>query len=178
MSEKSVYKEKMKAYNEYAKTCNVSRAVENHESTGTFGRDLESRLRYILGNYRAKNLVSNRIGNDTTKKVNGHIVKFEIKQRCSTIGDYRKGYDNFPLLNSNYVLYMMKYSPDMTEQEIIDNTFVIPSGEFLTILNSLNLIRNNTKRLEYQIQVFYTSKKKTSAFYNALSVYPTVASLI
>jgi len=175
--DKKEYFKKMTAYNEYAKTCDVSHAVENHESTGTFGRDLESRLRYLIGNYRTNNLVSNHIGNDTVKKINGKMVKFEIKQRCSTIGDYRKGYDNFPLLNSHFVLYMMEYKPDMSDTEILENTFCIPSNAFLEILESLNLIRNNTKRSEYQIQVFYTSKRKTNAFYDALSAYPTVSEI-
>ena len=168
MSKKKDYYEKMIAYNNYAKTQDVFHIPVKGESTGTFGRDFEIRVRWMLGNYRCKNLISDKKGIDTRKKINGILSNCEFKQRCSTIGEYKNGYDYFPMINSKYICYCMQYLPQMTETEIANNTFILETETFIKVLKDLNLIRRNTKRIELQIQVFYTSKKRTDAFYNAL----------
>ena len=164
----NTYVETAKAYNEYAKTCNPRHIPTKGVSTGTYGRDYEMRVRVLLGNTRAKENISTKSGIDTRKKIFGKISNCEIKNRCSTIGDYKSGKDNFPLLKSEYILYCMDYTPTDTNEIVAKNTFVLRSVDFLEMLRALNLIRNNTARLEYQIQVFYTSKKRTNALYNAL----------
>lgn len=164
----NTYVETAKAYNEYAKTVNPRTVPTKGNSTGTYGRDYEMRVRVLLGNTRAKENISTKSGIDTRKKIFGKISNCEIKNRCSTIGDYKNGKDNFPLLKSEYILYCMDYKPTDTDAAVANNTFVLHSADFLEMLRALNLIRNNTARLEYQIQVFYTSKKRTNTFYNAL----------
>lgn len=171
---KTEYANKMNAYNEYAKTVNPRVIPTKGVSTGTYGRDYESRVKYIINNYRCL-MVSEKSGVDTTKKIDGKFLKFEIKNRCSTIGTYKNGVDIFPLLKSDFVIYTMNYLPEMNDNDISENSFVIPSNDFLNMLYELKLVRNNTARLEYQIQVFYTSKKRTNAFYTALSEYPTLS---
>lgn len=130
------------------------------------GYDFEHRFPLAVSPSSVKSNVSIINGVDWIK--NG--VKFELKCNCSTIGTITEKSVEYPMNNADFLIYCPFFSTHMTDEEMINSTYVIKPHFFLEILGHLNLLHDlRPHRNKIQIQVFKTSKKRTAAFIDYLN---------
>lgn len=119
-----------------------------------------------------KNLVNGNRGNagkvsakGKTDMQNNHI-KYEIKSNCGEIADN--------ITKNVYVIYTANNRDDYATPQ---NAYVIPSEDFVDIIENLGLMRTKKTTNGYTvkaIQTYSNSKRKKTALVKAISQYPTV----
>lgn len=140
-------------------TINVFKATDS----GRYGKAFElNTKRYINGKRGNVYTVSSKGKTDVVFKK----LKYEIKCNCGELNDIEK---------NDFVIYTMDAEAIYDKPE---QAHVIPANEFLTMLDSIGLIRYSKKSTsgtrKRAIQSYKNSKKKTMLLAEMLEQYPTL----
>lgn len=181
--------DKINAYRDYAKHHNCYVTPKKGTNSGSDGRMNELAVKMCLNNYRFNGIVASAKSIDTTKKINGKMVKFEIKTGCGTLAVIDRNGDivTSPTLKSDYIIYTPEY---LNSQPVCKQAFVFPVQVFLMVLNDCGLLRYKYSGQQYEInkngekvrkadayhdkltiQTYLNSKKKTALFYSKIAEY-------
>lgn len=131
--------------------------------SGRFGKAFEiNAKRYINGNRGNSRKVATKGKTD----MQNHGIKYEIKSNCGELNAIEK---------NQYIIYTYDNRADWNHPE---NAHVIPSAEFMDILDKCGLIREKRTSncsMVKAIQSYKNSKRKTAMFTAMVDEYPTVA---
>ena len=145
-------------------TFNYNETINRFKATdcGRYGKAFEINVKHFLNGNRGNSDVVSAKGK-TDVKYRG--MTFEIKSNCGEIAKIEK---------NHFVIYTMDNKNDFDRPE---NARVIPSVEFVQIINHIGLFRTKKTTngyMTYAIQTYNNSKRKTKALTEALAKYPTL----
>jgi hypothetical protein len=167
----------VKNYMEYAKNVDVHQKATKGVNSGAYGSAYEMQVKLALNN-RHFNGVAKKGRIDTTKKINGKKLSFEIKQGCGELAIIdMSGKIVKSCFNTDYIIYC----PDFDiNRNVLKQSYIIATEEFIPMLFSIGLVRKKMSSAMYNrpesaryhdklaIQSFLNSEKKTNLFYDLL----------
>lgn len=180
MTTREINIEKVQQYINYAINTNVHVTPRKGINSGAHGNAFERLIKISLNNYRFKG-TSLRGHYDSTKKINGKIRSFEIKQGAGELGVLDSNEKLIKsCLTSDYFIVCVSFIPDANP---IKQSYILERDNFLKVLQDTGLIRKKKstamlkrpKELQYYdrlaIQSFSNSNRKTNLYYDNLEKY-------
>jgi hypothetical protein len=164
-------------YHAYAQSVEVHQKPTEGVNSGAHGNDFERQIKMAMGNYRF-NGVANAKQADTTKRLHGANIRFEIKSGCGELIRYnRDGECVGDIRNSDYIIYCPEYDINRPAQE---QAYIFPATMFFNLMLKNGMLREKKssnmmkqpKELQFYdritIQSFNNSKKKTALMYELM----------
>ena len=169
-------------YCTYAAKVNVHQKVHKGLNCGADGRAFEMVIKAAMGNFRFDG-VAKAGRTDTTKKIDGKQVTFEIKTGCGELGILdESGNIVKTCLTADYVIYAPQVFHD---SDYLKQAYVMSAEDFIQGLSDCGLVRRkassnmNTRKKNGQdwyydrlaIQSFLNSGKATDRMYEMLDTH-------
>lgn len=140
----------------------------SEKDSGKYGKILEINLKLYLNGYRGNSCIVSSVGKVDVKHNNKRI---QIKSNCGEINEFFT--DDREYIKHDIVAYSMDNQNHVNEPW---NVTIIPSEDFIPMLENLDLIRRKKSTSGYMritIQTYKNSKRKTVGLFNALNEYIT-----
>lgn len=134
----------------------------NEKDSGRFGKAFEINCKKLINGKRGN---SDRVAAKGRTDMKNHGITYEIKSNCGELTAIER---------NKYVIYTYDNTSDWNHPE---RAHVIPSKDFVTILENCGLIREKVttnKSIVRAIQSYKNSKRKTARFTAYIDMYPTV----
>ena len=171
MTNKKQLIERMDNYIEWAGKQNPHVTPTKTISSGSHGRAFEVAVKKALGNYRSKTLVALPGKADARKRVDGSMMRIEVKSGCGELGQLdAEGNVTKSILDSDVVIFCPYYVPvkDATVQ-----SYVMTSNTFYEMLKDLGLIRlkKSTTMTKAPKEEQYYDRMTIQSFRNSAKKY-------
>lgn len=174
----------MVSYKDYIDTtytvhCTVIEARKNRVHFGKECEYCEFQHKYIVGAVRQKDYIGRATGGDFRKKsqFNGETYIYEVKCNASDCGYYDPVNRVFTYdpENADFIVYCPRYNADMSIDELLDNSYIIPVELFFEFNYNRpkNAFHEIPERHCYQVTRPWSSVKNWNEWTEFLNQFET-----